>query len=478
MSSYLPEKTFVVCTMQMSPTKGQLLADPDKRDISVLHSKKDVALLTKDDLMLMNDFGCQQKWQGPVTSAGFWGGFAAGLAIAVFSVATFGVGAAIIGACAIAAAVYTYAAVKSNSKKCNPQLNAWQNPHPTVKFNQVSAVTQTSFMTCNAGGMLQPFISPSAANAAAKRVAWANRGEIALTGVISFMFGAATGYAGGAAYGALRGAGGSLMSSVGSGFLAGGKEVGIGMLGAYLIYAPLSYGEKKGIRNLYKSDNGNTAYDRMIANRENTEAKDWFEFEPGSIEIPEYDLENLNISELEAPRVKAPKVNDFGYDSADDDYNPNGFRGASSKTFDRSVELFRINQNDAYIERMMNVEGTKAEKQAAIEAIAKEMGKTKSGAEAVQNMRRKGSGEIIIRNKTQNKGNRVTTAHRNNARAARAEAIWGTKNKGYTNGMAYNGIALLLPLVVTPLDEYTIVWVSQFAEQDIANGNSVSSTSH
>jgi len=58
MSSFLPEKTFVVCTMQMSPSKGQLLADPGKRDVTVIHSKKDAALLTTADVMLLNDFGC------------------------------------------------------------------------------------------------------------------------------------------------------------------------------------------------------------------------------------------------------------------------------------------------------------------------------------------------------------------------------------------------------------------------------------
>ncbi|RKN02951.1 hypothetical protein [Aquimarina sp. AD1] len=431
MSSYLPEKTFVVCTMQMSPTKGQLLADPDRRDIDVLHSKKDVALLTEVDLILMNDFGCQNKWQGPAVKAGFIAGFFAGLAIAAavaFSVCTFGVGAIIIGAAAIAATAYTYAAVKSNSTKCTPQLKTWVNPHPTVSFNKSAAVTQTSFMTCGAGGMLQPFISPSAANSAAKRIAWSNRGEVGLSGLISFMFGTSVGYTLGT-----------------SGFIAAGAEAGTGILGAYLVYAPITYGEKKGMRNWFKSDTGDTTYDRLIANQESNEQPEWF---------------------------------DFTYDTADDDYNPTGLKDASGKAYDRSVELFRINQNDRYIERMMNVEGTQAEQRAAREAIAKEMSKTKSGAEAVREMRRKGSGEILPRTKTQTKGNRATSAHRSNARTARSQAIWGTKNKGYSNGIAFNGVALMLPLLVTPLDEYTIKAAADFAEEDIANGSSISSTTH
>jgi len=397
--------------------------------------------------MLMNDFACQNKWQGPVVSSFFAAGLAIGatLAAVAFSVVTLGVGAVIIGACAVAATAYTYAAAKSNSTKCNNLLTAWQNPHPTVKFDQVAAVTQTSFITCGAGGMIQPFISPSAANAAAKRVAWANRAEVGLSGVISFLFGAALGYTGASTgIGAFAG-GATLTGATGTGLLAAGKEALIGLGGAYLIYAPASYGEKKGIRSWFKSDSGDTTYDRMIANQESSEQPEWFE---------------------------------FTYDSADDDYNPAALGEPAEKAFDKSVELYRINQNDAYIERMMNVEGTKAEKKAAIEAIAKEMSKTKSGAEAVRNMRRKGSGEILPRTKTQKKGNRVTTQHRSNARAARSEAIWGTKNKGFSDGIAFNGVALMLPLLVTPLDEYTIIAASDFAEEDIANGTTISSTSH
>ena len=52
------EKTFVVCTMQMSPRKEQLFSDLGKRDVAVIHSKKDAALLTTVDVMLLNDFVC------------------------------------------------------------------------------------------------------------------------------------------------------------------------------------------------------------------------------------------------------------------------------------------------------------------------------------------------------------------------------------------------------------------------------------
>ncbi|TPN87363.1 hypothetical protein [Aquimarina algicola] len=61
---------------------------------------------------------------------------------------------------------------------------------------------------------------------------------------------------------------------------------------------------------------------------------------------------------------------------------------------------------------------------------------------------------------------------------ARSRAVWGTKSSGFTDGFAFNGVALMLPLLVTPLDEYTIKAAADFADEDIANGSSVASTSH
>jgi len=424
MSSYLPQKTFVVCTMQMSPGPGHLLADSSKRNLSVIHSKKDAVMLTKVDLLLLNDFGCMNSWKG-VATIGFFAGLVAGLAIAAavaFSVMTLGVGAIIIGACAVAAVAATYNSVQSNSKKCNTLLTAWQDFHPTVKFDQQSALTQRSMLTCGAGGILKPFISELAANSASTRIAWANRGQVTLTGVISFMFGASVGYTLGT-----------------SGLVAAGTEVIIGVVGAYCIYAPLSYLEKEGIRAYNDTDEGGTEYDRMI------------------------DL------------VESMEDDSFTYDSADDDYNPTNLAKTGEIVFQHSVDMYRHNENQRFIDRMMNVTGTNAEKRAAREAIALEMKRTKSGSIAVNEMRRKGSGDILPRQRTQNKGNRVIEGFKSETGASRSEAIRGTKASGYTDGLMFNAVALLLPLLVTPLDEYTITTAASFAEEDAKNGISITS---
>lgn len=427
MSSYLPQKTSVVCTMQMSPTPGKLLADPKARSLSVIHSKEDAVMLTKVDLILMDDFACQNKWQGPITSAAFWGGLAAGLlmaAAAAFSILTLGVGAIIIGACVVAAAAYAYSAAQSNSTKCTKMLTAWQECHPSVNFDQNPALTQRSLLTCSVGGLLKPYISEAAAQGAANEIAWANRGEVSLSGVISFIFGASVGYTLGT-----------------SGLIAAGAEVLIGITGAYLVFAPISYGEKKGIRAYNDTDGGDTEYDRMIAAKE--------------------DMEDGG----------------FEYDSADDDYNPVNFAKGIKEIKNSSQSIAEQNRNLRLIDKMMNVKGTRAERNAAMEAIAKEMSKTESGAKAVEAMRRR-SGLIYPREKTVRKGNTAVEPYKTESTKARNRAVWGTKGKGFTNGTAYNASALALPLLITPLDEYTIIAASNYAEEDAKEGNSIVSETH
>lgn len=444
MSSYLPQKTFVVCTLQMSPTKGELLADGDARSLSVIHSKKDAVLLTKDDLVLLADFGgCQNKWMGPVLKSLFAFGVALGatLAAVTIGVLTLGVGAIIIGACAVATAAYI--ATKSNSTKCKPLLTAWQNPHPTVKFDQVNAVTQTSFITCGAGGMLQPFISASAADNAASEIASTNKTALVLSGIISFMFGFAVGHSGGLAGFSGYAGGATISSAFGSALSAGVGEFLIGTIGAYAVYAPLTYGQEKLQQWYYSSDDEKDPYDRL----------------QNQIEEAKGD-KNENIPELLG----------FQYDSLDDDFNPTDVLKKSNEAIQSSWDIYRTKQNDAFIKQMMNVKGTKAEKRAQIEAIAKEMSKTRSGAQAVREMRRKGSGEIVIRTKTEAKGNKVTAAHRAEARGARRNSI----KKMATP----SNVSLLLPFVVTYLEEKAVRTFADFMQEDITNGNTISSTTH
>ncbi len=422
MSSYLPQETSVVCTMQMSPTPGKLLADPDARNLSVVHSKDDV-MLTNADMLLRADFSCKNDWKGPVTWGAFFAGLAVGIALAAFTVVTFGLGAVIIGAVAVAA-VATVAYVKSNSVKCSGKLQSWKEEHPSVKFDQNPALTQRSIMTCNVGGVLKPFVSEAAAHSAANEIAWANRADVTLSGVISFIFGASVGYTGGT-----------------TGLLAAGGEVAVGYLGALIVFTPLSLLEKEGIRAYNDTANGDTEYDRILSAKESIQDDSLL------------------------------------YDTPDDDYNPVNFVEGIKEIKRSSQSIGEQNRNMRLVNKMMNVQGTRKERNAAIESIAKQLGKTESGAKIVEAMRR-GNGSIWQRGRTANKADRIVQTIKGEAKNTRSRALWGTRGKGFTNGTVFNTTALALPLLITPLDEHTMIAASNYAEEDLAEGNSINSTTH
>ncbi|AZA82591.1 hypothetical protein C1637_24960 [Chryseobacterium lactis] len=415
MSKYLPQETFIVCSHQVNTSPGNILANPDLWNLSVVYKSEKKPLLTEADLLLKDDFECKSNWGQAVGWGFFWGGLITGLAIGLavaFSVLTFGVGAIIIGvvATAVIGAGLTFA-LKSNATKCNPNLVEWKNPHPSVAFEGNKAVNLSSFMTCSVGpGILTPFIDEEEAKSAAKNVAFRNMGELGLTAVISGLFGFGVGLAAGSTGG------------LGSGLLAGGAEVGVGFVGAYLVYQPLAYLEGEGMQYLYSSDDGSTPYDKMLESRQ----------------------------EMSSP---------FTVDTPDDPYIGTAQTGASEKLLYHSYDKYRQNQNEKYIKEIMNLKGTRAEREARTAEIVAEMKKTRSGAQAVEAMKRKGSGKILPRVKTSNKGNKVINEHR-------AETNKGMKSeasKGF-GGMA--AVGLVLPLLVTPLSEWTFkVLADSYANQ-------------
>ncbi|AKK73370.1 hypothetical protein OK18_12775 [Chryseobacterium gallinarum] len=415
MSKYLPQETFIVCSHQVNPSPGNILANPNVWKLSVVYKSEKKPLLTEADLVLKDDFECKSNWGQAVGWGFFWGGLITGLAIGAavaFSVMTFGVGAVIIGvvATAVIGTGLTFA-LKSNATKCNPNLVDWKNPHPSVAFEGKKAVNLSSFMTCSIGpGILTPFIDEEEAKSAAKNVAFRNMGELGLTAVISGLFGFGVGFAAGST------------GSVGSGLLAGGTEVAVGIVGAYLVYQPLAYAEGEIMQGIYSSDDKNTPYDKMLASRQ----------------------------EMSSP---------FTVDTPDDPYIGTDQTKASEQLLYHSYDKYRQNQNEKYIKEIMNLKGTRAEREARIAEIVAEMKKTKSGAQAVEAMKRKNSGKILPRVKTSNKGNRVINEHR----AETNKAMRGEASKGF-GGMS--GVGLILPLLVTPLSEWTFkVLADSFANQ-------------
>lgn len=417
MSNYLPQESYIVCSHQMDPAPGVLLADPKMWNLTVIYKSKKKPLLTEVDKVLKDDFECKSNW-GKVAAWSFLvAGLALGLAVA-FSICTFGVGAIILGALAIAATV----AIASNSTKCNPNLVEWVNPHSKVNFEGNKALTQKSFLTCSVGpGILTPFLDEGEANAAAKNVAFRNWGEVSLTAAISGLFGYAIGFSGGTVLASGGGLGATLF--------AGGKEAAVGIVGAYLIFQPVSYLEAQGMQAIYSSDNENSTYDQMLASRK----------------------------ELEGP---------FAIDSPDDPYIGTSQTGAAENILYHSYDKYRQNQNQRYIKEIMNLKGTRAEREARTAEIVAEMKKTRSGAQAVEAMKRQKSGKIIPRMRTSNKGNAVINEHKaETSKEMKAEA-----SKGF-GGM--NAVGLILPLLVSPLNEWTFSVLADSFKNQSGGGMSI-----
>ncbi|MDN3694506.1 PAAR-like protein [Chryseobacterium tructae] len=414
MSRYLPQETHVVCSYQMNPSPGALLVDPKMWNRSVVYKSEKQPLLTEVDKVLKDDFECKSNWGQAAGWSFLVAGLALGLAVA-FSICTFGVGAIVLGAVAVAATVL----IASNSTKCNPNLVEWINPHSSVKFEGHKALTQKSFLKCSAGpGILTPFLDEAEAKSAAKNVAFRNWGEVSLTAVISGLFGYGVGLSAGTAAVA---AGGGL-GALGPGLFAGGKEAAVGIVGAYLIFQPISTWEAQGMQGIYSGD-GNTTYDQMLTSRQEMESS-------------------------------------FTVDSPDDPYIGTSQTGAAGELLNLSYDKYRQNQNEKYIKEIMNLKGTRAEREARTAEIVAEMKKTRSGAQAVEAMKRKGSGKILPREKTSNKGNRVINEHR----AETNKAMKGQAAEGF--GGAINVAGLVLPLLVSPLNEWTFsVLADSFANQ-------------
>lgn len=423
MSKYLPQETFVVCSHQMDPSPGVLLADSSLWKLSVVYKQEKKPLLTQVDMLLKDDFECKSNWGKAAAWSFLIAGVALGLAVA-FSVCTFGVGAVVLGALAVVATV----AIASNSTKCNPNLVEWKNTHPSVRFEGNHALNLSSFLTCSAGpGLLTPFIDEAEANSAAKNVAFRNWGEVSLTAVISGMFGFAIGSSGGTV---LAGGGG-----FGAALFASGSEFGIGVLGAYLVYQPISSLESSAMQSIYNTDGGNIPYDKMISARKELESS-------------------------------------FVVDSPDDPYIGSDQTKAIGNIKEHSFDYYREQQNRKYIKEIMELKGTRAEREAKTAEIVAEMKKTKSGSAAVEAMKRR-NGKILPREKTSKKGNAsINKNQKETLKGMKSEATKGfigtpERGKGF-KGM--NAVGLILPLLVSPLSEWTFGVLSDaFANQSGGN---------
>ena len=205
MSSYLPEKTYIVCTNQTGNDYRELLADSEKRNVSVFY-QENRAFLTIIDKKLNEDFTCKTGWSKGLSAGSFLAGMGVGIGTgaaalgAALSVSWIPVVGWIVGG-AIALAAVGYALYNIfTTPKCagalGNEVSQWKLYHPRVYYNKYNAILGCSILQCGEGGILLPFISQTAAAKAASTMGWNNKADIGLNVVVNGLAGYGLGYGG------------------------------------------------------------------------------------------------------------------------------------------------------------------------------------------------------------------------------------------------------------------------------------------
>lgn len=260
MSSYLPEKCYVVCTNHMGLGYRKLEhAGGERAEFTVIYKNGGLPWLTREDKKINEDFECKSKWSSPVAFGAFGAGLGTGVAVVAVTGAAVGwipvAGQIILGVVAVACIAYALYSFFTNDTKCNDRLQSpasqWVMFHQTVIFNNFNAVNKRSFLQCQEGGTLLPFISESLASAAARSIGLNNIADIGLNGLASAVSGLFVAFAAVPAAGAS--AAGALFGTFG--------EFGIGMAVGKYIITPATEWEKEGLRNLLGGGSG--IYDEM-----------------------------------------------------------------------------------------------------------------------------------------------------------------------------------------------------------------------
>ena len=198
MSGYLASgETYVICTNAIAGSSRQLTVVSCRRDnlTNVKWGSKGKVLLVDVDTHISQDFPCQTKWNSIVSKTlerGFMGiGILAGAAMVGMMIPGPGwlVAGVCVGIVAGAALLGAWEGGLFDTAKCqcNKLLNPcfWEHAHQTVKFNKKLAITHYAVLHCKEGGVLLPFPSKDAADAAAAVIRNWNIVNMSLNGIVS-----------------------------------------------------------------------------------------------------------------------------------------------------------------------------------------------------------------------------------------------------------------------------------------------------
>ena len=171
MSSYLPDKVFVVCTNQLGAGYKQLTVDTSLRPSSnqtVSLGTQSKVFLVKIDKKLTSDFVCKSGCSSGAGTVAFGAGVLTGLAVAA-AVATVPIagwiigGAIAIGCLAIALDAWLIATSPTCSMMLGYEESKWMMHHTTVRLDSQNvslkdkhlALVKNSMLICKEpGGML------------------------------------------------------------------------------------------------------------------------------------------------------------------------------------------------------------------------------------------------------------------------------------------------------------------------------------
>lgn len=248
--SYLPEKVWAVCTNQLSSNPQELISS--RRNINVRHNDSSVTFLTVGDRNIKSNFVCKN----PIS---FWAMLGA-IALGAACVLSGPIGWIALG---VAATATIACVVKVVTHKCTGPLNdgKWVLLHSTVKINGKVAITRSSILQCNNGGLLTPFFSYAMAKKTASVICVSNIGELTTNTVTNFFTGLALPTL-------VKSLPAIFKSFIGLGL---SKEMGIatGKLllqygGGYALFSAALWAEKEAIRNTeFYGTEGNQTYDAM-----------------------------------------------------------------------------------------------------------------------------------------------------------------------------------------------------------------------
>ncbi|MFL9834243.1 hypothetical protein [Chryseobacterium terrae] len=209
MSSYLPDKTYVVCTNQLGIEYKQLTLSKDRSAKTVQLGSQQRVFLVILDKNLTEDFTCKSGWSSGAGTAAVGAGVITGLVVAaaVASVPVIGwvVGGLIAVGC-LAYGIWQMMQSPTCSQMIGYEESKWINHHQTVRLDSSNvslkdkhlAIVKNSMLKCKEpGGMLLPFISETSAKEAAEAIGYNNRRELATNAAAGFL----TGFLAGASLG-------------------------------------------------------------------------------------------------------------------------------------------------------------------------------------------------------------------------------------------------------------------------------------